>query len=61
MRELAFLIAAVLLVGACATSPPDVERIRAENDLLRAELEVIKRNCSYYREVEIEAEDERSP
>ena len=61
MRELALMIPAALLAGACATSSPEVERIRAENDLLKAEIEVIKRNCSYYREVEVEAEDGRRP
>ncbi len=61
MRSRVLLIAAALLTGACATPSPDFERIRAENDLLRAEIEVIKRNCSYYREVEVEVEGERSP
>ena len=61
VRSRALLIAAALLTGACATPSPEIEGIRAENDLLKAELEVIKRNCSYYREVEVEAEDERSP
>ncbi len=52
------LLAGALLAAACAATPVDYERVRAENDLLKAQIEVIKRNCSYYREVEIEAEDD---
>jgi hypothetical protein len=48
---------AALLAAACATPSPEAERMRAENELLKAEIEVIKRNCSYYRDVEVEAED----
>jgi hypothetical protein len=63
VRTRAILVAAALMTGACATPSPEIERIRAENELLKAEIEVIKRNCSYYREVEVEveAEEERSP
>lgn len=52
-------LAAVLLgvaLAACATTPEEIERVRAENELLKAELEVIKRNCSYYRELEVRPE-----
>ncbi len=53
------LLGGALLAAACAATPKDYERVRAENDLLKAQIEVIKRNCSYYRAVEVEAEDEK--
>ena len=52
---------ALLPLLACATSDQEMLRLRAQNDLLRAEIEVIKRNCAYYRELEIEAEEEARP
>ena len=61
MQRAAALLAGALLAAGCAATPKDYERVRAENDLLKAQIEVIKRNCSYYREVEIEAEDEKKP
>jgi hypothetical protein len=61
MGRPAALLAVLLLGSACAATPEDYERVRAENDLLKAQIEVIKRNCSYYRAVELEAEEEESP
>ena len=58
MRRLAALPWALCLLAACASSNPREDRLRAENELLKAQLEVIKRNCSYYRDVEVEAEEE---
>ncbi len=46
------------LGSACAGPPLDAARLRAENELLREQLEIIKRNCSYYRDLELEADDE---
>lgn len=61
MRRRVSLVCALLLGSACAATPEEFERVRAENDLLKAQIEVIKRNCSYYRAVELEAEEEESP
>ena len=49
-----------LLAGVigCASGSGDLERVRVENELLREELRIVKRNCSYYREVEMQAEEE---
>jgi hypothetical protein len=61
MRRLAALPLAVCALVACASATPREERLRAENELLKAQIEVIKRNCSYYRDVEVEAEDDEGP
>jgi hypothetical protein len=61
MRRLALLLAAALFAFACAATPKDYERVRAENELLKAQIEVIKRNCSYYRSVEVAPEEPESP
>lgn len=57
MRRIGSLLPLALLAGACATTPDESEALRAQNALLKAEIEIIKRNCSYYREVEIKAEE----
>jgi hypothetical protein len=53
---------AVALIGgpllACAGGPGEVERLRVENELLREELRIVRSNCSYYRDVEMEVEEE---
>ena len=54
------LLAASLL-GACAGGPGEVERLRVENELLREELRIVRANCSYYRDVEMEVEEEPAP
>jgi len=46
------------LLGACAAGPGEVERLRVENELLREELRIVRSNCSYYRDVEMEVEEE---
>jgi hypothetical protein len=61
MRRLALVLLGALLGSACATPPKDYERVRAENELLKAQIEVIKRNCSYYRSVEVAPEEPESP
>jgi len=61
MRRLAALLVGICGLVACASATPREERLRAENELLKAQIEVIKRNCSYYRDVEIEAEEDESP
>jgi len=46
------------LLGACAGGPGEFERLRVENELLREELRIVRSNCSYYRDVEMEVEEE---
>jgi hypothetical protein len=47
--------------AACASAPGEVERLRVETELLREELRIVKGNCSYYRDVEMEVEEEAPP
>jgi hypothetical protein len=49
------------LLGACAGGPGEVERLRVENELLREQLRIVRSNCSYYRDVEMEVEEEPAP
>jgi hypothetical protein len=58
-RALALTFA--LGAGACASRPGEVERLRVETELLREELRIVKGNCSYYRDVEMEVEEESPP
>jgi hypothetical protein len=49
------------LLGACAGGPGELERLRTENELLREELRIVRSNCSFYRDVEMEVEEEPAP
>jgi len=50
------------LLGACAGGlPGERDRLRVENELLREELRTVRANCSYYRDVEMEVEEEPAP
>jgi hypothetical protein len=49
------------LLGACAGGPLELERLRVENELLREELRIVRSNCSYYRDVEMEVEEDPAP
>ena len=49
------------LLGGCASGPGELQRLRVENELLREELRVVRSNCSYYRDVEMEVEEEPGP
>ena len=50
--------AVLLLVGGCASGPGELQRLRVENELLREQIRVVRANCSYYRDVEMEVDDE---
>ena len=45
-------------VGGCRMTPERIARIEIENELLREQVRIIRNNCSYYRELELEAEEE---
>jgi hypothetical protein len=49
------------LLGGCASPSRDLQQLRVENELLREELRIVRSNCSYYRDVEIEVEEEPTP
>jgi hypothetical protein len=58
---LAAALLAVPVVGGCATTPGEVERLRVENELLREQLRIVRSNCSYYRDVEMEVDETPAP
>jgi hypothetical protein len=63
-KALGGLTAAVLtapLLGACASAPGELQRLRVENELLREQLRIVRSNCSYYRDVEMEIDEEPAP
>ncbi len=45
-------------VGGCRMTPERIVRIEVENELLREQVRIIRNNCSYYRELDLEAEEE---
>ena len=45
-------------VAGCQITPERIARIEVENELLREQVQIIRKNCSYYRELELEAEEE---
>ena len=57
----ALVFGLALGAAACASGPGEVERLRVEAELLREELRIVKQNCSYYRDVEMEVEEESPP
>ncbi len=42
----------------CRTTPEEIARIQMENELLREQIQIVRSNCSYYRDVKVEIEDE---
>jgi hypothetical protein len=52
------LCACLLGTAGCATTPEEITRIRVENELLREQVRIIRENCSYYRDLQIEADEE---
>ena len=41
----------------CQMTPDEINRVQVENSLLREQIQIIRENCSYYRELELEAEE----
>jgi hypothetical protein len=58
---LAAALLAPSLLGACASAPGELERLRVQNELLREQLRIVRANCSYYRDVEMEVDEEAPP
>jgi hypothetical protein len=61
IRGIAAAILGAPLCGGCASAPGELQRLRVENELLREELRIVRSNCSYYRDVEIEVEEAPTP
>ena len=45
----------------CANTPAELQRMRVENELLREQLRIVRSNCSYYRDVEMEVDETPAP
>jgi hypothetical protein len=58
LAGVAVAIAGAAPMGGCASGPGELQRLRVENELLREELRIVRSNCSYYRDVEMEVEQE---
>jgi hypothetical protein len=54
------LLGAPLAVGGCTSVPGEAERLRVENELLREQLRTVRANCTYYRDVDMEVDEEPS-
>jgi hypothetical protein len=54
------LLGAPLVVGGCTSVPGEAERLRVENELLREQLRTVRANCTYYRDVDMEVDEEPS-
>ncbi len=57
MGKASIALAALVFASGCKMTPEEITRIQVENELLREEVRIIRSNCSYYRELEVEAED----
>ena len=56
-------VAAALCAGpllGCASTPDELAKLRVENELLREQLQIVRQNCSYYRDLELKL-DEKAP
>ena len=51
----------VLLMVALHPLATHLQRMRVENELLREQLRIVRSNCSYYRDVEMEVDETPAP
>ena len=49
---LASLLLGVAMPG-CKTTPEEIREIQAENEILRQQVNTMRQNCEYYRDIEI--------
>lgn len=52
LRSLAVLLGALAL-AACRTTPDEIRRIEAENELLREQVQTMRTECEQYRKIDI--------
>jgi hypothetical protein len=50
---LGWVLVLLLALSACRITPDEIQKIEAENQLLRHEIRTIKDNCSYYKVLEL--------
>jgi hypothetical protein len=60
MRIATALAALALCTVSCA-GKKEMRHLRVENELLREQVRIIRKNCSYYRDIEIAPETEELP
>jgi hypothetical protein len=63
-RRRALAAAACALAGAlpgCASPPKELAKLRVENEVLREELRIVRQNCSYYRDLDVQLDNEPTP
>ena len=47
-------LALAAALPGCASAPQELAQLRTENELLREELRIVRQNCSYYRDLDVE-------
>jgi hypothetical protein len=57
MRSLALVLGLAALLVGCKMTPEEIEKIQVENELLRQQIQVIRQNCEYYRDLELRSDD----
>ena len=57
MVRLSLALLSVWVVLGCQMTPEEINRIQVENELLREQVRIIRQNCSYYRDLQLEAEE----
>jgi hypothetical protein len=58
MVRLSLALFPVLVALGCQTTPEEITRIQVENELLREQVRIIRQNCSYYRDLQLEVEED---
>ena len=57
MVRLSLAALSVWVVLGCQMTPEEINRIQVENELLREQVRIIRQNCSYYRDLQLEVEE----
>ena len=58
--RVAIALAALALCAVSCAGKKEIRHLRVENELLREQVRVIRKNCSYYRDIEIAPETDES-
>jgi hypothetical protein len=57
MVRLSLAMFSVWVALGCQMTPEEINRIQTENELLREEIRIIRQNCGYYRDLQLEVEE----
>ena len=58
MARLSLVLLPLLIGLGCQMTPEEITRIQVENELLREQVRIIRQNCSYYRDLQLEVEED---